>query len=203
MQKKEAYRRFVQLTKKNNWDDLKVSELRYFLRKGWITDEGNLEFSFDESVLTDELFLANENEKKHLMQVNFKEVIACTEENRLYKVGDTEYRVNMQSGRLNCFRRMRKCVSCGMECKLAFLDKCENDVNPHVNIYGIFNGESHYTVLMTKDHIIPKSKGGPDHDSNYQTMCSLCNRDKGSKLTLEELKKTPLVIKRMQIVQGN
>lgn len=35
---------------------------------------------------------------------------------------------------------------------------------------------------MTKDHIVPKSKGGPDKIENYQTMCTECNCIKGSKL---------------------
>lgn len=37
-------------------------------------------------------------------------------------------------------------------------------------------------VLMTKDHIIPKSKGGADDISNYQTMCERCNEAKGNRL---------------------
>ena len=31
---------------------------------------------------------------------------------------------------------------------------------------------------MTKDHIIPKSKGGPDCIENFQTMCEECNKKK-------------------------
>ena len=36
-------------------------------------------------------------------------------------------------------------------------------------------------VLITKDHIIPKSKGGKDKLDNYQTMCVRCNKRKGNK----------------------
>ena len=28
---------------------------------------------------------------------------------------------------------------------------------------------------MTKDHIVPKSKGGADHLDNLETMCDQCN----------------------------
>ena len=34
---------------------------------------------------------------------------------------------------------------------------------------------------MTKDHIIPKSKGGKDILDNFQTMCFECNTKKGNK----------------------
>ena len=44
-------------------------------------------------------------------------------------------------------------------------------------MYGVKNGEE---VLFTKDHIIPKSKGGKNHISNYQTMCEPCNSEKGN-----------------------
>ena len=33
-------------------------------------------------------------------------------------------------------------------------------------------------TMMTKDHIIPKSKGGPDCIENFQTMCEECNKEK-------------------------
>lgn len=35
-------------------------------------------------------------------------------------------------------------------------------------------------VLMTIDHIVPKSKGGPDHIDNYDPMCKVCNEIKWS-----------------------
>ena len=35
-------------------------------------------------------------------------------------------------------------------------------------------------MLMTKDHIIPRSKGGKNEVSNLQTMCESCNKAKGS-----------------------
>lgn len=47
----------------------------------------------------------------------------------------------------------------------------------HFNLYAEKDGESR---LMTKDHIIPKSKGGKNHLDNLQTMCDHCNSKKGS-----------------------
>lgn len=84
-----------------------------------------------------------------------------------------------------------KCVCCGrvgayyaLEC-----NEGSNQKRAHFNLY------SEDDVLMTKDHIFPKSKGGKDAIENMQTMCTICNMKKGSELPenfspdLEKLKK--------------
>ena len=43
---------------------------------------------------------------------------------------------------------------------------------------------------MTKDHIIPKSKGGKDSLKNLQPMCIRCNEAKGSKI-IKQRKENP------------
>ena len=46
----------------------------------------------------------------------------------------------------------------------------------HLDLYGIDkDGDLH---MITIDHIKPKSKGGPDHVSNYAPMCYVCNQTK-------------------------
>lgn len=70
------------------------------------------------------------------------------------------------------------CVECGVQGQYFAKEKHLNDEYYHLNLYGIDqNGEE---VLMTKDHIIPKSKGGDNHISNYQCMCTKCNQMKGN-----------------------
>ena len=49
-----------------------------------------------------------------------------------------------------------------------------------MNLYAI--NEKGEEVLMTKDHIEPKSLGGKNSLNNYQTMCTICNCEKGSKI---------------------
>ncbi len=60
---------------------------------------------------------------------------------------------------------------------------------PHLNLYHVQEEEEKGEwknlakdgmVLMTKDHIIPRSKGGPTTLENLQTMCSICNGKKGN-----------------------
>ena len=37
------------------------------------------------------------------------------------------------------------------------------------------------TILFTKDHILPRSKGGKNWLQNYQTMCYNCNQEKADR----------------------
>lgn len=49
-------------------------------------------------------------------------------------------------------------------------------------------------VLMTVDHIYPKSKGGEDILENKQPMCSPCNSSKDSKVIVYDLEtKAPIL----------
>lgn len=49
----------------------------------------------------------------------------------------------------------------------------------HFNLYGRNKGG--HEVMMTKDHVRPRSKRGKNHIDNYQPMCARCNFKKGSK----------------------
>ena len=78
------------------------------------------------------------------------------------------------------------CKCCGVEGKYFYKERHTNDKSYHFNLYGIDkNGNE---VLMTKDHILAKSKGGKDDINNYQCLCEKCNSKKGS-LSNEEFMK--------------
>ena len=51
-------------------------------------------------------------------------------------------------------------------------------------------GKAKYAEDFDLDHIIPRAKNGPDTDSNRQLLCGNCNRIKGSRLTMTELRET-------------
>ncbi len=93
-------------------------------------------------------------------------------------------KINLESLRLKTFvEKGTACVSCGAKATYAAIerDKIRNEAleSWHINLYATL--ESGKDVLMTKDHIVPKSKGGRDTLENMQTMCSRCNSKKGSK----------------------
>jgi 5-methylcytosine-specific restriction endonuclease McrA len=74
------------------------------------------------------------------------------------------------------------CASCGLQGSYFALERHETDKSYHLNLYAVLNGSQER--LMTKDHIIPKSKGGKNSLENYQTMCCVCNRKKADSVDL-------------------
>ena len=76
------------------------------------------------------------------------------------------------------FTKGLKCACCGIEGKYFGKEKDFNAARYHLNLYAL--DESGNVVLMTKDHIVPRSKGGASELYNYQTMCVKCNIAKGN-----------------------
>lgn len=94
--------------------------------------------------------------------------------------------------RYQTFSRSRACIACGIvgtyfakERSARKIKNRKNSDEPffqataatwHFNLYAITpDGRE---ILMTKDHIVPRSKGGADNLENLQTMCRPCNNRK-------------------------
>lgn len=90
---------------------------------------------------------------------------------------------NTEHPRLMVFiRKGFTCVKCGRvadRARLSF-DKDFGEGGIHVDIY---SGE----VMMTVDHVIPKSRGGSDKLNNKVPMCGPCNWAKGNNIEDLEL----------------
>lgn len=90
--------------------------------------------------------------------------------------------VKITSARYSVFQRNLACKNtrCNHVGSVFYKEKAWDAVAYHLNLYAISStGEE---ILMTKDHRIPRSKGGKDIQSNYDTMCTYCNGKKGNKL---------------------
>lgn len=83
----------------------------------------------------------------------------------LIKMNSLRYQTFIKSG--------TKCVTCGLAASFFAKEKTIGLEKYHFNLYGL--DASGDEVLFTKDHIQPKSKGGPDTLENFQTMCLVCN----------------------------
>jgi len=94
------------------------------------------------------------------------------------------YKVKISSSRYNVFKTSGLvCKECGLVSKFFAIEKDDTSINYHLNLYG--TNEKGVEILFTKDHIVPKSKGGKNDISNYQTMCSACNLKKSDKYDVE------------------
>lgn len=70
-----------------------------------------------------------------------------------------------------------ECAACGKVGTYFELDPGDNPSRRHFNLY------AEDGTLMTKDHIVPTSRGGRYNAvDNLQTMCVKCNRAKGANL---------------------
>lgn len=102
------------------------------------------------------------------------------------------YMVKTSSLRMELFRQNPKCVSCDRVGSLWLLQAHRPKEPPHLNLYHVGEIIQEWKklsqdglVMMTKDHIIPRSKGGQTTLDNLQTMCCICNGKKGNTLLHE------------------
>lgn len=116
----------------------------------------------------------------------------------LLKYDGKKYRISLGHSKFRLFKKHRKCVSCGRVGNIFVLDRQEGHKkitvyhkkhsNIHLNLYCHYPEDGENYVLMTQDHIIPKSCGGRTHVSNLQPMCVHCNRAKKNIVTNDEIK---------------
>ena len=100
--------------------------------------------------------------------------------------------VNFRSSRLATFKHSLRCACCGLQGSFFVKEKhrITKDLQLpfHLNLYAI--DQNGYEVLMTSDHIIPRSKAPPNLHNNRQTMCVRCNHAKGSRnISIAKLRK--------------
>lgn len=109
-----------------------------------------------------------------LKTISIEEVFEWIEKNprRIYwERGD--YVINCKRAKV-FHKKGLVCVNCGVEGKFFALEK-DRGGGIHLDLYGLIDEEE---VLITIDHIVPKSKGGVNKIINFQTMCKLCNEMK-------------------------
>ena len=130
---------------------------------------------------------------RHLAQFEPDEILArrrpWEDETRevFFSADGRRLKVRMNSIRYHLFARERVCACCGRIGTVMMLDVhgCYYS-RAHFNLYAV---QGNKLILMTRDHIIPRSKGGTDNLDNLQTLCTKCNNKKGDKpVTIDGLR---------------
>lgn len=110
--------------------------------------------------------------KKHIKPGSNEWKVVCQREynGHMVNMSSLRYRVFVSKG--------LECTRCGIKGQFFSLERAKKDETDkyHFNLYAI--DEEGNPILMTKDHIIPKSKGGGNGLENLQTMCVRCNNKK-------------------------
>jgi 5-methylcytosine-specific restriction endonuclease McrA len=111
------------------------------------------------------------------------------EPRRDYTVAGRVYSVKLGSVRYRLFKQNRACVACGLEGTRLILDAPADEKAAHAAHFNLYAEEDGVLVLMTKDHIRPKSLSGPGTLENMRTMCAPCNGARANEdLTLEQIR---------------
>jgi 5-methylcytosine-specific restriction endonuclease McrA len=120
---------------------------------------------------------------KHIQAFTIDEILPLmAQQHHTFIVNDKLYPVKLTGSRLKLISNTQVCACCGLKGTYFCLDV--NCGSPHINLY------AYGDVLMTLDHIIPKSKGGTKHEKNIQLLCCNCNNIKGNHIiSLEKLRK--------------
>lgn len=114
------------------------------------------------------------NGMERLKTYTIDEIFKWIEDNpkRIYWEKDN-YRINTKRAKV-FYKKGLICVNCGAK-GLFFALEQDRGGGIHLDLYGYIDEEE---VLITVDHIIPKSKGGVNRLINYQIMCKICNEMK-------------------------
>ncbi len=140
-----------------------------------------------------------ENGLIHVAEYPVEKVLAGHFRTKI-KVGLDTYSVHHGSLRYLTFDKSCVCCCCGIVGSRMFLDAQNVGCgSAHFNLYAEWDGK---LVLMTRDHIVPRSKGGKDVVENMRTMCTVCNGHRGDlDIPLDELYELVIVKERERLAR--
>ena len=91
------------------------------------------------------------------------------------------YEFTKKSTRLRLFQNGHLfCCKCGVEGTHWYIERDLRNGHDRFGLQFYGKNKAGQEVMLTWDHIIPKSMGGNDSLSNAQTMCLACNAGKGN-----------------------
>lgn len=97
-----------------------------------------------------------------------------------------------------------RCHFCGCQADQWVAEKGKKDKvgHPVLNLYAT---KHCLPVMMTRDHIIPKSLGGVDDVANLRPACAPCNEERGNEVLPEVIRfaqEHPELVSEERIIKG-
>lgn len=86
------------------------------------------------------------------------------------------FRVRVNGDKFRLLKKQPTCACCGIMGAIWVMEQpkeLQGTDRAVLNLYGVTKRGR--WVLMTKDHIVPRARGGKNALENYQTMCHACN----------------------------
>lgn len=141
-------------------------------------------WNFEERIAVRHLNILIKLDVKDFMQLYSSWDFSKSGTKHYMEINGSLWSINMDSQRYQVFSKSTQCVTCKRNGEHFLLQhEKENQKSAHFNLYGLgIFGED---ILFTKDHILPRSKGGKDILENYQTMCYICNKAKGNTTSVD------------------
>lgn len=111
-------------------------------------------------------------------------ILTKINESRKLQIGWIEIdsiQVSIKGSKIKTFERKGcNCIKCNAKGLYFYLEKVNVDDVDHHILQLISINKKGKELMMTKDHIKPRSKGGGDGIYNLQPMCIDCNNLKGN-----------------------
>lgn len=107
--------------------------------------------------------------------------------NFLANMPGTRHRITTNSNRLMILKANQQCIICGLVGAFWKLEMHSSAPRPHLGLYAFELNKRGEHILMTVDHIMPKSLGGSKELNNLQTMCTICNNLKANRANTIEV----------------
>ena len=136
----------------------------------------------------------NKDKTERIKEFTVEELLPYTGRDKP-KIVYEDYSARTDTRTLQCFAEHGiECYLCGLKGEFFVMEKNLRTEQIYLHLYGVDTDDE--VIMMTKDHIVPKSRYGPNTLDNLRTMCERCNN------VLSQLNQARYRIKKRRDLKG-